>query len=158
LFNYRHYVELRLKVIILHARRYLDKRGEKDPTGHNLLALWQVALPLTEASYSNDDRADLRNAEAIIQQIAETDTSGTVFRYECDIHGNPQLDRSITHINLRIVCEVVGRLAGFLDSVDTGIVCETDVKEEYEAAMRDYYGPDLRDEYAADMGDCYGGE
>ena len=37
------------------------------------------------------------------------------------------------------------RLAGFLDSVDTGIVCETDLKEEFEQEMRSAYGPGSND-------------
>lgn len=151
LFNYRHYVELRLKVIIRHARRYFDIEGEKEPTGHDLLKLWAMARPLIEAKWPSGDRKDLENAESIVRQLADADKGGTTFRYESDKDGNALLNRSITHINLRIVFEVVGRLAGFLDSVDTGLVCETEIKEEFEREMRDYYGPDLREEYEADM-------
>ena len=145
LFNYRHYVELRLKLIIRNACRLLDEEP-RTPAGHKLDLLWTEARPLIERCYPNDPKSDLDLAQDLILQFVAADPRSDGFRYSTDRSGNPNL-KDITHINLRNVYEVVGRLAGMLDSIDLGIVCETDAKESWESEMRRYYDPGPYDGY-----------
>jgi hypothetical protein len=75
--------------------------------------------------------------------MVEVDSWATAFRFSTERDGSPTL-QSITHINLRSAGEVVNRLAGFLDSVDMGTVCTTDIKEEIDREMRSH-GPEAND-------------
>lgn len=127
LFNYRHYVELRLKVIIRHAQRLVGVESQGRVTGHGLDTLWASAMRLVETAWPDCDKQDFENAGSIIKQLSQADDRGMTFRYGYDKDGKLLLNRSISHINLRNVREVLGRLAEFLDAVDTALVHETEL-------------------------------
>lgn len=134
LFNYRQYIELRLKYLIRYGRRLLDRPGDFS-THHRLKALWDECVPLL-LEIEPGSAADVENAGAALLKFAEVDPESFSFRYPMDKKGGRSLPADLTHINLRHVRDVVERLAGFLDAALEQITVHLDWKHEMEAEYR----------------------
>ncbi|MCH8318510.1 MAG: hypothetical protein IIA88_08445 [Bacteroidetes bacterium] len=61
----RHYIELRLKEIILKGKKLLDKKKEKPPTHHDLSSLWFECEKLIIEIWPNDSKKDLNETRKI---------------------------------------------------------------------------------------------
>jgi hypothetical protein len=119
-FLYRHYLELRLKSLIMVGQQ-LRRKNPRFPEHHRLWELWQQARAVLEETWPNDPKTDLDNVEACIRQFADVDPVSEAFRYPSTRKGKENLSQ-VTHINLQNLMEVVGRLDGLLDSAYWGIV------------------------------------
>lgn len=138
-FGYRHAVELRLKVTIRDARRLLREPGGA-PKGHKLDGLWTTARPLLERAIPSEPKGDLDAADEAITQLHKADAASTGFRYPEDIAGVPSLGHLGLHINLRHLRDRMAGLFTFLGAVASAIDHVIQVRDDYEAAMRDAGG------------------
>ncbi len=159
-YNYRHYVELSLKST-LHWGSAVMEQNVDSKLNHNLVALWSKVRPLLEKRWPNEDMVVLDNVEALILELAAVDPRSTAFRYY--FHEPSQKHpavtpetESVTHINIRNLYEVMGRLSNFFDGVSTQFqvdwdnLCESrqiedELQSEYEAEWQaimaeDYLG------------------
>jgi len=112
-FNYRQYLELRLKDLISGSGRLLD-RDHSIRKGHDLLKLWRQVRPNLEAVWPEGRE----HHEAIEEQIAEfcnIDAASFAFRYPVDTKGIPTLP-DLRRVNLRQLREVMAGIATVLDA------------------------------------------
>lgn len=136
-FNYRHYVELRLKEIIRQGSALLNRKQEPRRT-HKLNELWIDCREVLEAVWPEGSTQDLDIVAALVQEFVDLDPTATSFRY-ADRDVSPSA-RKVKHINLRHLGEVMGRMSSLLDASSCGIVAMLDEKRSVEADYARYYG------------------
>jgi hypothetical protein len=129
-FLYRHSLELYLKSLIMVGQQ-LRGKNPRFPKHHELWELWQEARAVLEDTWPNDPKADLDNVEVRIRQFVDVDPFSEAFRYPSARNGKESLSQ-MTHINLRNLKEVVGRLIGLLDSAFWGMVEIVRIRREAE--------------------------
>ncbi|TSJ44344.1 hypothetical protein FO440_09250 [Mucilaginibacter corticis] len=127
-FNYRHYIELRLKEIII-GLRYCSGHENVKFDSHNLKTLWDELIILYDDFREENDEEDFRNAERLIHEFDKNDPNSMSFRYPTDKKGNLISIEKI-NLNIRNFGEVMERLAFFLDSL-------SDVTENYKSLTDD---------------------
>lgn len=171
MFLYRHYLELRLKEIVIGLKeqgslsadfdRYnlwpqLPDYRDYQVRGHRLTFFWNRML----AYWFSAIEAGLVTGIALeeleakydvvgerINELDEIDRSSEVFRYPVDKNGNPYQIRVLNSRELRHVRDVVEGIAYHLDTI-SGLVYEAkeELKEQYEHAVHAYYD-DLHADY-----------
>lgn len=116
-FNYRQYIELRLKEIIV-GLRYCNGDDSKDflKHRHDLKSLWKELVKLYECFKEDGDEDEFKIAEKLIIEFHKMDSASFNFRYPLTIDGEEN-HLGITKLNIRNLAEVMGRLANFLDSL-----------------------------------------
>jgi hypothetical protein len=149
IFQYRHYIELRLKQLVALGRGLTGDRG-KEAWGHSLLELWKMVRPLLEKIEAHGPKEDLEAVEEIVNQFDQVDRTGESFRYAQDTKGKNPL-AGITHINLRNLRDVMKgitaffegatmQLSVFLENMAEGRAAECkavlEARAEYESEMR----------------------
>jgi hypothetical protein len=127
-FLYRHYTELALKRIISCTpgilRRDLTKSEQKHLLGHDLTPLWDDLEPIFASicetvNWEKPEAADLEGLREYIRQLSAVDPFSTSFRYWKSKTGNQSLPASPYSFNIRHFSELMGRLADFLEALDT---------------------------------------
>ena len=122
---YRHYLELRLKDLLVLTARLLGL-PEEAPEGHHLLDLWQKLRPGLQ-QIRPEGKGDFDAVEDTIEQFAELDPSSETFRYPVYKDGRSTLrftpqrvaeNRDIDVVRLR---ETVDAIEGVLDACSTGM-------------------------------------
>ena len=91
MFLYRHYLEIRIKDVVLALRAYFDK-PYKAPYGHDLMALWNQLRELMECEW--DTAKDLLAYDAMgarIDEFHRVDQTSQSFRYPVTKDGVPSL-------------------------------------------------------------------
>jgi hypothetical protein len=145
-FNYRQYLELRLKELLVLSRQLGDDREPIEPD-HPLLPLWGRVRENIEKYWPTDDNFDA--VEEIIKQFNDVDPRSFAFRYPVKKDfGTPSLPDQ-QHINLGQVRARISEIATVLDGVsallseylDSKREQEADIRAEYANEMRDYSGP-----------------
>lgn len=135
-FNYRQYIELSLKDIIVLCRNMLDIDG-KEPFGHDFGKLWPECRQLLDRCYPDHDKGELEIVERHLQRFSQVDPKSTAFRYGSENDKTEEfLDLEI--LNVRNLHEVVARIGGFFDAVRCGLCAMLDVKREMEAEYSSY--------------------
>lgn len=127
-FNYRHYIELSLKLIIEMARDLLDRQDEL-PKTHNLTALWEIAEPLL----IEIDNREGKTHEAVresLERFTAMDPVSESFRYPVTKRGDPTLPSKLSQLDLGQLRDVVERLSGFFDGASEQIHVYRDWKLE----------------------------
>lgn len=132
-FNFRQYIELRLKEIII-GLNYCNGSHDHFPKTHRIDILWEHFKKLYNEYKEHKNTEDFMNAENVINQFFEVDPQSMAFRYPVDKEGNPSL--SITHINIRNFGEVMTRLANFLDALSDQTAHYRDIASDM---YREYY-------------------
>lgn len=127
-FLYRHYVELRLKEIILVGNRLYDL-NQGLPKHHKIDDLWKHARGILNRTSSNQD---LDIAENCINEFATIDRDSGSFRYPVNREGKPSIQEDHLVISLRHLREVMGRLGSFLDCSSNYLVILYDQKRDIE--------------------------
>ena len=133
-FLYRHYLELRLKELIIAGQDLL----ERDPDlrhVHRLDLLWTTCRSILEEVWSNSSRDPLNAVEECIKQFVQIDPESISFRYPANKDGKPTLPQ-LNHINIRNLKEVMNRVAALLEAAITGISVYIDSRNSMQA---DYY-------------------
>ena len=80
-FNFRHYVELKLKGLIL-------MKGEKVENTHDIYRLLKKLKEISETRQISNE------TEAIIKKLQESDNRSDAYRYPCDVGGEKHFQES----------------------------------------------------------------
>ena len=117
-FLWRHYLELRLKELIVSAA---DLSGGRTPRvmTHDLGMLWRTAKELLTKTVTIS-AAELRVADAVFSEFASSDALSEAFRYPTDKKGQ-RLAMSRSQINLRRVKITMEALSRILEDVSIEI-------------------------------------
>lgn len=129
-FLYRHYLEVRLKSIIIDGKRLLDEKGEY-PRVHGLSSLWEEARALICKLFPDEDQSELVPVDDLIREFNEIDFSSFVFRYPEDKKGNESL-ADVDHINLADVHRHIANAEGILGGVACMLAEYLDCKMEMQ--------------------------
>jgi len=127
-FLYRHYIELRLKEIILLGTRLYDRK-EGLPKHHRIDELWKHARSIIKEE-SNTGALD--EADACITEFSKMDHDSESFRYPITKEGKRSIQSDHLVISIRNLREVMDRLGSFLDSVSDYLYILIDQKTEFE--------------------------
>lgn len=114
LYLFRHYVELRLKEIIVYGRIILGEDYQQ-PWGHELDQLWQDCRPICEGVLGKSYSESLDEVGRCVQEIVWLDPNSQNFRYPRDKHGKPMFEHHL--ICLKNLYDVVRKIADLLDGI-----------------------------------------
>ncbi|MBI5889762.1 MAG: hypothetical protein HZB47_03675 [Nitrosomonadales bacterium] len=134
LFFYRQYLELQIKDIIRQGRRLKDITGDF-PKHHHIGNLWEVCHNLLSEISPGDSVVELKEIARLISEFSAVDPSSMAFRYPQDKDGNPSLP-GITHINLRNVQDVIGKVSVILMGASAQLGEYLSFKHEMEGEFR----------------------
>jgi hypothetical protein len=134
-FLYRHYLELRLKIIIAEGQELLDLKREF-PQYHRLDQLWKTAKQIIESVYAKDPKDVLGWVEDSLLEFSRLDQKSFAFRYPHDKSWNKSL-KGMKYLNVRQFAEVMARVSRFLESVSGGISQHLDDVRQLRAEYRE---------------------
>ena len=133
-FLYRHYIELRLKELILASTNLLGTDLPRNwPKEHRIESLWKHSQQDLRKIWPEGSQSDLDAVTDCINQFAAIDPIASSFRYPVDTGNKPHIT-GLTHINIRNLSKVIGRIAGLLDSASSGISEYLDQKRDMESS------------------------
>jgi hypothetical protein len=141
-FQYRHYLELKLKQIIRRGGWVVDEPSELHPE-HRLLPLWLRAKTIMRKIWPNED---LARVEEVILEFDGVDPMSFAFRYPVDTKGREHLE-GIDLLSVRQLARVVNEIAPYLDGAGDGIEDIRDVKAEAEHEAQQEAAQDYWDNY-----------
>ncbi|NHJ32598.1 MAG: hypothetical protein FK732_07030 [Asgard group archaeon] len=114
IFQFRHYLELRLKELIV-ASRQLVNPDLKLIKNHNIMSLWnQFKKQLLDIEPESTDKEELKNIERLLIEYHQIDPNSESFRYPTDKKDNPTLD--LKTIDLENFANVMEKIMDFFDS------------------------------------------
>lgn len=125
---YRHYVELRLKEIIVSARSVRNEPGGF-PRRHQLRDLWKLTLPYMNGLSAELTDAHVQSVSALVEQLDDMDPSGTSFRYPVEAGQAPAF-ADVSHVNLKRLRDAVAGIAAVLDGASLLLSVELDLISE----------------------------
>jgi hypothetical protein len=140
-FLYRHYLELRLKELLL-ASSLLQRDDSGIQEEHGLTALWDKLRPKLETvlpGFTTD--GDLEAIQDRLKEFCEKDPGSYAFRYPEKTRktgGGPSLPNMV--INLRQLSDVVHGMSIVLDSLSTAIGVYADTASDHQAEACDEHG------------------
>jgi len=151
IYLYRHYIELRLKEIIIYNWQYLNI-VEPFPSGHDIYKLWDICRSCLKKTDKLVDPKFTQTAEYVEQIIraydsleadlikfAEIDSDSQHFRYPVDKHGIPLvIDEQLLSELQSEFPELVERISCDLDGICTGIYTILQDKYEWLAQQENY--------------------
>jgi hypothetical protein len=160
-FSYRHYLEIKLKELILLASDLLDEEEPKKLFDtHDLCNLWTWCRSLLQR-LPLDGTAGPQERQAItemIDEISKVDPGSYSFRYPVDKKGEPSLPADLVYLNLGHFSNQVERVASCLEGCTTGIDYYLEGKRESEQMNREMaaeYEAEMRAEHEAEMREYY---
>lgn len=127
-FLYRHYIELRLKEILVEGDKLLDV-SRTIPATHNLIQLWSEVKKIVAKLFPEGDKSELLLVEKLIKYFSEVDSKSLSFRYPVDIANNPSLS-GVEYINIVDLKSGVDKIECLLEGVSTAISVYLDIKDE----------------------------
>ncbi|MGY0393339.1 hypothetical protein ACW5R3_12375 [Bizionia sp. KMM 8389] len=134
-FNYRHYVELKLKELIYKAHKYLDN-DNSFPNEHSLLKLWEIyrnkILPKIE---SNIDTIYLKQIERIISEFHNKDPKSMKYRYPINHNDHESFSLDKPYFELENFIKVVNKLIHFFNEQSLMINNYSELKSIYESQI-----------------------
>jgi len=110
---YRQYLELRLKEIIQVSGRAYPKR-------HDLLYLWNKALPIMQRSSQFFDAEELVAVEEKLKEFDVIDPKSEAFRYSTDGKGEPTL-QGLREIDLKNLKQIIDSISAPLEGSSTAL-------------------------------------
>jgi hypothetical protein len=138
-FNYRQFLELRLKELIIMGYKYLDSE-EDFADEHSLVKLWNTYRNKILPEVENIDKNILDNVERIICQFNTEDPQSMSFRYPVTRGPNRKESLNRDTIDLNNFKTVIDRLIYFFDWQWDMISHYEDLKSEMIADMyREYW-------------------
>ena len=133
-FNYRQYVELRCKEIIMLGKLLADE-DPQFPNSHNLRLLWDTCRLMITTHEASASQTDLEAVEESLAEFSKVDPESYSFRYPVDRKGNLSIPPELHVINLRQLRDGMDRLAAFFDAVSMAFSHYLDLKAEMESAF-----------------------
>ena len=143
LFLYRHHVELSLKRIIYCTpgllRRDLTKSEQTHLEQHDLCQLWHDLEPILAGifeavNWEKPKAPDLDGIREYVRQLARVDPFSTSFRYWKTKSGSSSLPASLSDFNIRHFSEMMGRLADFVEALDTATTAASEMLDDLDNA------------------------
>lgn len=125
-FLYRHYLELRIKDIIMAGRTLLEQTLDFQHV-HRIDVLWYSCRKILEEVSPGSPRDDFDAVEDCIRQFAKVDPESMSFRYPVTKDGKATLP-SLQHINIRNLQEVMARISSLLEGASDSISVYLDHK------------------------------
>jgi hypothetical protein len=127
-FLYRHYLELRLKELIINARLVLtlEPLPSQKRDVHWLRKLWTECRSLLLMVWPAGPKQVLDAAEACILEFDQLDANSECFRYPEHKKDSAPTLAGLQEVSLRNLKEVMGRLATLLESASCGIAAYKD--------------------------------
>jgi hypothetical protein len=119
LFMYRHYIELRLKSLLLDAGELLDEPQDVPPL-HYIRTLWQRVRKLLLRISPESDGAWFKRADQVIHDFDSLDPTSFAFRYPVGKTGEPSLPLDLL-IDLRVARQMIGELDILLSGAEAQI-------------------------------------
>lgn len=127
-FLFRHFLELRLKEVILRAGILLGEQ-EQIVKDHSLAKLWKRARPRIEETYPDNDRGILDRVEAALCRINALDEDSMRFRYPVTLSGEPSI-AAVDYLNAADVVDDLEEAIELLDHVTKGLLVALDYTSE----------------------------
>ncbi len=132
-FQYRHYIELRLKKIIKEGRILLEEEGVF-PKHHDIIKLWNIAKPISIKVFEDEDeQLELDHAEHVINEFSQIDPNSMNFRYPTTKKGDKSIT-GVTHINIRRFSDHMVKLSISLEHIITGIMYLREFQSEINSS------------------------
>ena len=145
-FLYRHYLELRLKELLLKSSQLLESKTVL-PLGHNLMQLWGKLRPNLELFGRSQETEELYGSiEDRLKEITQIDSGSMAFRYPVDTTGRESLPQD-PGIDLLLFRNVMKAIANLLDGASVGLYEYLQQKWEAE----DNYSQEMEAEYRSAM-------
>lgn len=135
-FNWRHYLELRLKTIYMIGQQLFDEEKPEIPPHHRLDRIWRDARRYVLRRWPEDDEADLAELDEHIHEISTIDPGSYVFRYTVEKDGSPAIPQHITHVGMREFRDLTMRVAQTLEGISLGLGVALDDYHDYLSEMR----------------------
>ena len=107
-FLYRHYIELRLKALLVAAGELLDA-PQTIPPEHYILSLWKRVRAFLLQISPESDGAWFTRADIVISDFDSLDPTSFAFRYPVDKKGNPGRPPDL-HIDPKVARQMIGEL------------------------------------------------
>jgi hypothetical protein len=120
LFLYRHYIELRLKSLLLDAGELLDEPHDVPPL-HFLRSLWERVRKLLLRIGPESDGAWCKRADQVIDEFDAIDPTSFAFRYPVDKNGKTTLPPDLC-IDPRVARQMIGELDILLSGAESQII------------------------------------
>jgi len=127
-FQYRQYLELRLKEIIKSGRELLEN-SDNVPATHNLVHLWKDARGLIRRIFTQEDESPLMVIDSVVVQFSEMDAGSFSFRYPVDKMNNPSLP-DVKYINVVDLKFEIDKSESILEAISAGIAAYIDHKSD----------------------------
>lgn len=142
-YTYRHYLELRIKELLIMSSYLLDQEFQV-PTHHDLAGLWSAALPKLAAI---DGSINWDGVTYVIGEFNKIDIRSFAFRYPVAKDGATPSLSGLNGINLGVVRDRIAEVAWMLDGISMGITeslgqkrdCEADIRSEMAQYYADAY-------------------
>ena len=141
IFLYRHYIELRLKELLIMSSHLLDK-PVRLPKEHKILDIWNQVRSHLEYIDRNEAPEESRSSyeaiEARLRELATADPDSISFRYPTDLKGKASI-KGTRHLNLRQVKDVMQAISNLLDGASTGLSEGLKMKNEMRQEIEQSY-------------------
>ncbi len=142
-FDWRHHVELRLKVTFLTGHLLFEGSKATIPPHHRLDDLWRDVRTYVLKCWPDGDPGELAEVDAHIAELSRIDKDSFVFRYTLDKRGASALPSALTHIGTVEFRDVVRRVGDTLFGICAGmseaLQAHCEMEEAYSAEMRTEY-------------------
>lgn len=142
--NWRHYVELRLKLICF-ALADLREDDERVHATHDLRWLWNRVRGFLVRQFPDEAVEQLACLDEHVEHLAAIDPNSMVFRYTIDKEGRASLPEDLEYIGYVEFAQAVEEVSLTLESVLTHVkhvtdyVAEARAEEAAEYARYCYY-------------------
>jgi len=120
-FNWRHHLELRLKIIIVIGATLFEDREPRIPGHHDLYRLWRDARGYITRTWRDEDDAALREVDVHLAEMARVDGNSYVFQYTVDKQGFRALPVDLEHLGLVEFRDATMEVARLLERVAVGL-------------------------------------
>jgi hypothetical protein len=118
---YRHFLELRLKSLLVKASTLCDEQILLNSLKHHkILDYWTKLKPLLTKAGQTLNASQVSAAEKCIREFADWDDDGQSTRYPWDVSGNPSLE-GLTYVNVRNLKTTMEKLEHFLFLLDEAV-------------------------------------
>ena len=152
IYNYRHYLELRLKSVLSGLNFYITSNAalhDEDIKklvfdSHNLDAIWGK-IKFLKSQLDSDDRRcffdpklKIKKVDRAIKEMTAIDKGSFAFRYAYDKSGNPPIPEEIQYISVENFIIKMDEVAEILEAIDNMIAIGIGYKNEYEMELNQY--------------------
>lgn len=131
LYANRHYLELKLKEIIVEGHSIIGQTKDFIKEGHNLIKLWRESQRIMKLVYSEEYQAPSISLENKIKELHDTDINSDGFRYPINLKGKQNLE-SLKIINFRNFKDEFFEIKQYLETVADSFYAIKDLASRIE--------------------------